>query len=78
MTSEGVEGWGGGGSPCRMSILRNTNVASLCHLFSPMSHIEFEEGSFTCHYLNPLYHVSMAHVTLSKYIKKTAMSPCQS
>ena len=30
-----------GGSQYRMSILRNSIVACLCHLFSPMSHVEF-------------------------------------
>ena len=32
------------GSPqCRLSILRNGNVACHCHLFSPMSHFEFQK-----------------------------------
>ena len=33
--------FGAGGSPCRLSILRNANVACLCRLFMPMSHVEF-------------------------------------
>ena len=32
-----------GGSPCRLSILRNGNVACLCRLFMPMSHVEFKK-----------------------------------
>ena len=32
-----------GGPPCRMSILRNFNVACHCRLFSPMSHVEFKK-----------------------------------
>ena len=28
---------------CRMSILRNGNVACPCRLFSPMSHVEFKK-----------------------------------
>ena len=32
-----------GGPQCHMSILRNGNVACLCRLFSPMSHVEFEK-----------------------------------
>ena len=32
-----------GGSRCRMSILRNDNVACLCRLFMPMSHVEFKK-----------------------------------
>ena len=36
-----------GGSPCRLSILRNANVACLCRLFMPMSHAEFKK--YPCH-----------------------------
>ena len=32
-----------GGSPCRLSILRNANVACLCHLFMAMSNVEFKK-----------------------------------
>ena len=32
-----------GGSPCRLSILRNANVTCLCRLFVPMSHVEFKK-----------------------------------
>ena len=32
-----------GGSPCCLSILRNANVACLCRLFMPMSHVEFKK-----------------------------------
>ena len=35
-----------GGRQCRISILRNGNVAYLCHLFSLMSH-----DSVQCHYI---------------------------
>ena len=30
-------------SPCRLSILRNANVACLCRLFIAMSHVEFKK-----------------------------------
>ena len=36
-----------GGSPCRLSILRNANVACLCRLFMSMSHVEFKKR--LCH-----------------------------
>ena len=48
--SEGQRGSLGalnGGSPCRLSILRNGNVACLCRLFMPMSHVEFKKK--LCH-----------------------------
>ena len=32
-----------GGSPCRLLILRKGNVACLCRLFMPMSHVEFKK-----------------------------------
>ena len=32
-----------GGSPYRLSILRNANVACLCRLFMAMSHVEFKK-----------------------------------
>ena len=32
-----------GGSGCRLLILRNANGACLCHLFMPMSHVEFKK-----------------------------------
>ena len=32
-----------GGPQCRMSILRNGNVACLCPLFSSMSHVKFKK-----------------------------------
>ena len=32
-----------GGPQCRMSILRNGNVACLCRLFMAMSHVEFKK-----------------------------------
>ena len=35
------------GSPCRLSILRNANVACLCRLCMPMSHSEFKK--YPCH-----------------------------
>ena len=34
---------GGGGPQCRMSILRNGNVACLCRLFFSMSHVKFKK-----------------------------------
>ena len=36
-----------GGPQCRMSILRNGNVAYACRLFYPMSHVEFKNR--LCH-----------------------------
>ena len=36
-----------GDPQCRMSILRNGNVACLCPLFSPMSHVKFKKR--LCH-----------------------------
>ena len=40
------DGW----FPCRLSILRNANVACLCRLFIPMSHVEFKKGLYVpCH-----------------------------
>ena len=32
-----------GGPHCRMSILRNGNIACPCRLFSPMSHVKFKK-----------------------------------
>ena len=50
------------GTPqCRMSILRNGNVACLCRLFSPMSHVEFKKG--LCHVL--LYFLPSCRMSLS-------------
>ena len=37
-----------GGSPCRLSISRNANVACLCRLFMPMSHVEFKKRLLLC------------------------------
>ena len=51
-----------GGPQCRMSILRNGNVACPCHLFSPMSHVEFKKR--LCHYnLESPSHVTKPNVT---------------
>ena len=36
-----------GGLQCRMSILRNGNVACPCRLFYPMSHVKFKNR--LCH-----------------------------
>ena len=44
-----------------MSILRNGNVACLCHLFSPMSHVEFKTR--LCHM--SLYFYSLCRIPLS-------------
>ena len=38
--TKGALDWG---SPCRLSILRNANVACLCRLCMPMSHVEFKK-----------------------------------
>ena len=58
---------GGGGVPCRMSILKYANVACLCRLFIPVSHVEFKK--------------SLCRMTLSPMspcrIKEIAMSPCR-
>ena len=42
-----LDGGGGGGPQCRMSILRNGNVACLYRLFSSFSHVEFQK--LICH-----------------------------
>ena len=51
---------------CRMSVLRNRNVACLCRLFSPMSNVEFKKWLFpmSLHFhpscrmsLSPMSHV---------------------
>ena len=65
-----------GGPQCRMSILRNANVACHCRLFSPMSHVEFKKM------LCPvsLYFTPMSHVTRPNaacQIKEMLMSPCR-
>ena len=40
----GALDWGGGGgSQYRLSILRNADVARLCRLFVPMSHVELKK-----------------------------------
>ena len=50
-----------GRSPCHLSILRSANVACLCHLFVPMSHVEFQK--------KPCYMsiISMSHVKFKKF-----------
>ena len=52
------------GSPCRLSFLRNANVACLCHLFMPMSHVEFKKSPCLmslakpcCILIGPMSHV---------------------
>ena len=60
-----------GGSPCRLSILRNANVACLCRLLMSMSHVEFKK--YPC--LMSLYFFkpcrmsigSMSHVEFKKW-----------
>ena len=48
-----------GGPKCRMSILRNGNVACPCRLVLPMSHVEFRKSDVTCHYdFKPMLHVT--------------------
>ena len=39
----GMDGALDGGSPCRLSILRNANVACFCRLFMAMSGVEFKK-----------------------------------
>ena len=51
----------GGGPQCRMSILRNGNVACFYRLFLPMSHVEFKKG--LCHM--SLYFLSPCRMSLS-------------
>ena len=53
----------GGGAHCRMSVLRNGNVAYLGHLFSTMStsHVEFKK--MVCRI--SLYFVPSSHMSLS-------------
>ena len=54
--------------PCRLSILRNANVACLCRLFFTMSHVEFMKGlchmSLACY---PMSHFTRAHVAMSNF-----------
>ena len=56
---------------CRMSILGNCNVACLCRLFSPMSHVEFKRRPCPMsQHFYPSCHVSpspMSHVEFKKY-----------
>ena len=47
-----TEGALDGGSPCRLSILRNVNVARLCRLSMPISHVE-------C-----MLDISLSHITV--------------
>ena len=54
-----------GGSPCRVLILINAYVARLCHLFMPMSHVEFKK--WPCR----MSISSTSHVEFKKW-------PCQS
>ena len=65
-----------GGPQCRMSILRNGNVACLCRLFSPMSDVEFKKRLclMSLHFYPScrMSLSSMSHVELKK-----SMSPCQ-
>ena len=65
-----LTGGGGGGSPCHLSFLRNANVACLCRLFMPMSHVEFKR--YPCHmsllFLKPCRMIgSMSHVKFKKW-----------
>ena len=59
------------GPQCRMSILINGNVACLCRLLFPMSHVEFKKG--LCHmslYFLPPCRMSlspMSHVEFKNY-----------
>ena len=65
-----------GGSKCRMSILRNSNIACSCYLFYPMSYVEFKNtlchmslyffATFACHQaLCRMSNLRNAHVALS-------------
>ena len=65
-----------GGSPCRVSILRNAYVACLCRLFMPMSHVEFKKcpcrmsnlrnGPVACQYAQcRMSNLRNGHVALS-------------
>ena len=64
-----------GGSPCRLSILRDANVACLCRLFMPMSHVEFKK--YPCHmslyFLKPC-RMSIGPMSLVEF-KKWPRSP---
>ena len=67
----GMAGAFDGGAPCRLSILRYANVACLCRLSMPMSHVEFKK--FPCHMslycLKPcrMSIGSMSHVEFKKW-----------
>ena len=47
-----------GGPKCRMSILRNCNVACPCRLFFPMSHVEFKKRLCHMSLLSPICRMS--------------------
>ena len=43
-----IDGRGGGGGACHMSILRNANVSCLCRLFIPMSCVNLRNSPAAC------------------------------
>ena len=59
-----------GGPQCRMLILRNGNVACLCHLFSSISHVEFKKRlcsmSLHCYPSCRMSLSTMSHVGFKK------------
>ena len=59
-----LTGWGGGVPKCRMSILRNANVACLCLSVSLLSHVEFKKR--LCHYIvipHVAHHKALCHMS---------------
>ena len=55
-----------GGVLCRVAILEYANVACLCCLLFPTSHVEFKKNHVPCHNLfKPMSPVTKVHVPLS-------------
>ena len=55
----GIRGTLDRGSPCRLSILGNANIAYLCCLFMPMLHVKFNKNlrKVLLHSIGPMLHV---------------------
>ena len=63
-----------GGSPCRLSILRNANVACLCRLFKAMSPVGFKkcQSHMSLYFLKPC-HMSISSMSRVEFKKQ----PCR-
>ena len=65
------------GSPCRLSIIRNANVACFCRLFMAMSHVEFT--IYPCHmslYFPKPYRMSVGFMSYVEF-KKWSCRPVE-